>query len=101
MPYAQFAEVSFYVVAHADDWQLFMHPNVFNDLITPSGKVVFIITTAGDAGANELFWAAREEGMKSSIRFCLAPLGMLSESSGIRECNHHNIHYWSVNTVTC
>lgn len=101
MPNEQFTEVSFYVVAHADDWQLFMQPNVYNDLVAPYSKVVFIITTAGDAGFSETYWTSREEGSKSSLRFCLAPLAALSESSGTREFNCHNINCWSVNNSTC
>ena len=65
--------VTFYVVAHADDWQLFMNPDAFKDITMPDSKVVFIVTTAGDAGKEDNYWKAREEGMKSSIRFCLAP----------------------------
>ncbi len=95
-----FAEISFYIVAHADDWQLFMQPNVYNDLVAQGSKVVFIITTAGDGGAGETYWAAREEGSKSSLRFCLAPLGALSQSSGTRKFNYHNINYWLVNNTT-
>ncbi len=93
--------VSFYVVAHADDWQLFMHPNAYNDLIASDSKVVFIITTAGDAGADETYWGAREEGAKSSIRFCLAPIAALSQSNGTRIFNNHSIIYWSTNNATC
>jgi GlcNAc-PI de-N-acetylase len=99
-PSQQFAKISFYIVAHADDWQLFMHPHVYNDLIAPDCKVIFIITTAGDAGLGEKYWAAREEGSKSSIRFCLAPLFVLSESNGRKEFNSHAVHYWSINNTT-
>ncbi len=101
MPNEQFTKISFYVVAHADDWQLFMQPNAYNDLVAPGSKVVFIVTTAGDAGAGETYWLAREEGSKSSLRFCLAPLAALSESSGTKEFNQHTINYWSVNNATC
>lgn len=97
----QFTEISFYVVAHADDWQLFMQPNACKDLVAPDSKVVFIITTAGDAGAAQTYWAAREEGLKSSIRFCLAPLATLSQYSGSREFNNYSIGCWSVNNAIC
>lgn len=96
-----FAEVSFYIIAHADDWQLFMQPNAYKDLITPRNKVVYIITTAGDAGNDEKYWAAREEGTKSSIRFCLAPISNLSESNSTEVYNLHKISYWSCNNATC
>ena len=94
-------EVSFYVVAHADDWQIFMHPNVYNDLVASKSKVVFIITTAGDAGVNEIYWLAREEGCKSSIRFCLAAFAPLLEASSVRVFNHHNVTSWSANNTCC
>jgi hypothetical protein len=97
----QYTEVSFYIVAHADDWQLFMQPNAFKDLVAPGHKVVFIIITAGDAGNEERYWRAREEGCKSSVRFCLAPFTDLSESDGIREFNNHPVHYWSANNAIC
>jgi len=101
MPNEQFTEISFYIVAHADDWQLFMYPNVYNDLVASGSKVVYVITTAGEAGADERFWAAREEGTKSSLRFCLAPFAALLQSSGTREFNHHNINYCSIKNSTC
>jgi len=96
----QFDKISCYVVAHADDWQLFMHPNVYIDLTAHDCKVIFIITTAGDAGMGERYWKAREEGSKSSVRFCLAPSSSFSETSGKRKFNDHTVHYWSVNNTT-
>ena len=57
-----FNELSFYVCAHQDDWQLLMGKNAQDDISnfhertdsndptpTSGGKVVFIYTTAGDA----------------------------------------------------
>src|SRR3954454_18953043 len=96
-----YAEVSFYIVAHADDWQLFMQPNAYKGLVDADHKVVFIVTTAGDAGNEERYWRAREEGCKSSIRFCLAPLSDISESGGTREFNNHPITFWSVSNLIC
>lgn len=87
----------FYIVAHADDWQLFMNPETYNDLVDPVKKVIFIITTAGDAGKGELFWRAREEGMKSSILYCLAPSQLLQYSEGYKKIENHSIFFWSVN----
>lgn len=101
MPNEPSTEISFYVVAHADDWQLFMQPNAYNDIVASGSKVVFIVTTAGDAGAGQTYWAAREEGMKSSIRYCLAPLAGFSELSGTKLFNHHSITCFSANNATC
>jgi hypothetical protein len=100
MPYSTFSKISFYVVAHADDWQLFMQPNAYTDLVANNTKVVFIITTAGDAGDHKTYWAAREEGCKSSIRFCLASLAAIKESGGFVEKSNHTINYWSANNAT-
>lgn len=52
----------YYVVAHQDDWQLFYGQQAFLDLAEPEGRVVFIYTTAGDAGRTDGWWQAREQG---------------------------------------
>lgn len=96
-----YAGVSFFIVPHADDWQLFMQPNAYTALLAPGQRVVFIITTAGDAGSGERYWKAREEGCKSSIRFCLAPHAALTELNGVQQFNDHPIYYWLVNNVIC
>ena len=41
--------VAFYFSAHQDDWQLFMNPSAFRDVLD-GAKCVFIHMTAGDAG---------------------------------------------------
>lgn len=99
MGHKQFEEISFYIVAHADDWQLFMNPNAYLDLINEETKVVIIITTAGDAGKGQEYWAAREEGCKSSVRFCLAPHYLIKEHEGTKNINNHEIHFWEANNV--
>lgn len=96
----QFTRVSFYIIAHADDWQIFMQPNIYNDLIASDCKIVIIITTAGDAGFDNIFWSAREEGTKSSIRFAVAPHKEIIELSGKREINQHTISFCSLNNST-
>ena len=101
MQIGQGVKTCFYIVAHADDWQLFMCPNVCHDLMNPDCRIVFIITTAGDAGAGERFWRAREDGTKSSVRFCLSPFTKQSETEGTRNVNHHPVCFWSLGNVTC
>src|SRR4051812_15484392 len=96
-----YTEISFYIVAHADDWLLFMQPNAYKDLVASDNKVVFIISTAGDAGEGEKFWRAREEGAKCSIRFCLAPRVSLFQSNNTKEINGHVINYWVLNNIAC
>ena len=61
-----------YVSAHPDDWQLFMNPNAYHDLQNPENKVIFLHSTAGDAGSgtgNNSYYLAREEGSLRAIRF--------------------------------
>src|SRR6476660_8767342 len=95
------SKTAFNIVAHADDWQLFMQPNGYRALMDSANKIIFIITTAGDVGLGDVYWKAREEGLKSSLRFCMASLGPIQESNGIKEFNGHCIHCWSVNHATC
>jgi len=67
---AQTVEV--FVSAHPDDWQLFMNPNAYHSLETQGTKVIFLHTTAGDAGSgtgNNNYYLAREEGSLRAIRF--------------------------------
>jgi GlcNAc-PI de-N-acetylase len=54
-----------FIVAHQDDWQLF-----FGDRTAASyqagAKMLFIYTTAGDAGYPSSYWLAREQGALGS-----------------------------------
>lgn len=66
--------VNVFVVAHQDDWQLFMNPQAFHSLNEPEGKTVFIHVTAGDAGRGVSgepipYYLAREEGALRAVRF--------------------------------
>jgi hypothetical protein len=67
--------VSFYFSAHEDDWQLFMNPAGFHDVLD-GVKAVFVHVTAGDAGLGTTnggrkhpYYLARENGAESAIRF--------------------------------
>lgn len=63
---------SIYVSAHPDDWQLFMNPNAYHSVKNYDEKVIFIHTTAGDAGNGtgyNNYYLAREEGSLRAIRF--------------------------------
>lgn len=69
-------KVSFYFAAHEDDWQLFMNPSAFEDVINGAAKTIFIHVTAGDAGLGlggggrkHPFYLARENGAETAIRF--------------------------------
>lgn len=94
---AQDAKV--YVSTHPDDWQLFMNPNAYKDLQNPENKVIFLHTTAGDAGCGTgctSYYLAREEGSKRAIRFmCNAINPDLQQGSEMNEAhviiNGHSI----------
>ena len=69
-------KVSFYFAAHEDDWQLFMNPSAFEDVVNGAAKTVFIHMTAGDAGLGMglggrkyPLYLARENGSETAIRF--------------------------------
>jgi hypothetical protein len=69
-------KVSFYFAAHEDDWQLFMNPSAFQDVVKSAAKTVFVHLTAGDAGLGtglggrkHPFYLARENGAEAAIRF--------------------------------
>ena len=59
------------LVAHQDDWQLFMGDVVAKRVRT--GKpVAFIYLTAGDDGRDSLYWTTRERGALESTRVATA-----------------------------
>ena len=88
----------FYIVPHADDWQLFMQPNAYNDIQTGK-RVVFIMVTAGDAGLGEQYWKAREKGCVNSILYCLATSGDCVVTNGVKTLLNESITYTSINNV--
>jgi hypothetical protein len=60
------SSTSFYVVAHEDDWQLFMGLNAALDVPAPDSKTVFVHTTAGDAGLGTGTGAMRLRGDRAA-----------------------------------
>ncbi len=93
------SKVSFYFAAHEDDWQLFMNPNAFNDVMGGSRKTVFLHVTAGDAGLGagsngreHPFYLARENGALQAIRFMVdADKNPIKDSEGPVSFNGHSI----------
>lgn len=68
--------VAFYFAAHQDDWQLFMNPPAFADVLDETCRCVFVHVTAGDAGLGlgsggrkHPLYLARENGAEAAIRF--------------------------------
>ena len=60
-------KVSFYFAAHEDDWQLFMNPSAFEDVINGAAKTVFVHLTAGDAGLG-IGWRRPQASVLSGAR---------------------------------
>ena len=63
------------VVAHQDDWQLFMG-DVVAGRIRSGARTVFIYLTAGDDGRDSLYWTTREHGALESTRIAAAGLAI-------------------------
>lgn len=57
-----------HVVAHQDDWMLFHGDEAARHLADASQPVVFIHTTAGDAGEQAGWWEARELATVMAVR---------------------------------
>ena len=102
-------KVSFYFAAHEDDWQLFMNPSAFQDVIDGAAKTVFVHMTAGDAGLGigwggrkHQFYLARENGAEAAIHFMADADGIpTDEVAEHRTFNGHSIYRLSYrNTVS-
>ena len=101
-------KVSLYFAAHEDDWQLFMNPSAFEDVIGGAAKTVFVHITAGDnglgigsGGRKRPYYLARENGALDAIRFMAdadkAPIG---NSAGAMTFNGHAVFRVSyLNTI--
>lgn len=55
------------VVAHQDDWQLFMG-DVVTQRLRSGNRGVFVYLTAGDDGRDSVYWQTRERGALQSTR---------------------------------
>jgi hypothetical protein len=83
--------VAFYVSPHQDDWQFFRGEQAWVDLRVPDVRIVFIYTTAGDAGQEDGWWEAREKGALASIRSVIPPAPL---KSVVRTVAGHPITVW-------
>ena len=99
---------SFYVAAHPDDWQLFMNPTAYNEIRQSGVKVVFIYTTAGDAGNGtgtigrpQPYYVAREEGARAAVRFAATKTNGTTGITSTQTRNGHGIpRYTYLNTAS-
>lgn len=58
---------SFIVIAHQDDWQLFMGSGVYARIRDPLCRLVIICTTAGNGQHDEYHWKSRLSGAVLSV----------------------------------
>lgn len=70
--------VDAFVVAHADDWQLFMGDVMVRARLAGAPTLV-VILSAGDAGRATAFWQARERGALASMAAARALAGQAPE----------------------
>jgi LmbE family N-acetylglucosaminyl deacetylase len=102
--------LSVFVVAHPDDWQLFMNPAAFHALDEPHEKAVFVHVSAGDAGRGVSgeptpYYLAREEGALRAIRFMAnaagfgAALGAATEPRVVERAGHPVARHTYANAV--
>ena len=71
------------LVAHQDDWQLFMG-DVVALRVQTRNPVVFIYLTAGDNGRDSLYWTTRERGALKSTRIAA---GAAATDSAADQCS--------------
>lgn len=64
------APVDIVIVAHADDWQVFLG-DVVVDRLRDGRRGVFIYLTAGDHGRDSVYWRRRETAALQSTRVAL------------------------------
>ncbi len=78
-----------YIVAHPDDWQLFMGDVAFAQ-IADGQRVVFIYLTSGGANRPPAYWQARERGAAASVHVAIKKVDTL-ETQPIMKCHQITI----------
>ena len=102
--------LSVFVVAHPDDWQLFMNPAAFHAMNEPHERAVFVHVSAGDAGRALTgeptpYYLAREEGALRAIRFlanainATAALGADTRPADVDRAGHQVARHTYANAV--
>jgi len=76
------AQHDVFIVAHQDDWQLFMG-DVVAKQIRAGDSVTFIYLTAGDDGRDSVYWQTRERAALQSTRLAIGATGT---DSGVARC---------------
>ena len=78
------AQRDVFVVAHQDDWQLFMG-DIVAKKIKAGDAATFIYLTAGDDGRDSLYWQTRERAALESIRLII--IGVKAGDSAAVSCS--------------
>jgi LmbE family N-acetylglucosaminyl deacetylase len=102
--------LSVFVVAHPDDWQLFMNPAAFHAMNGLHEKAVFVHVSAGDAGRGvggepTPYYLAREDGALRAIRFmanavnATAALGTDTKPEAVERAGHKVASHTYANAV--
>ena len=84
-----------YIVAHADDWQIFFGDHAYTSFQN-AASMLFIFTTAGDAGKPQAYWMARERGALASVDNII---GAGAWSCGSQTVRNHPIYRCQKNSV--
>lgn len=84
-----------YIHAHEDDWQLFMSDRTYDSFLN-AGQLLFIYTTAGDAGGTTAFWQARENAAMAAVDSIIgagtwACANQTIGTHAIRRCTKSNV----------
>src|SRR4029077_7914649 len=81
-----------FVVAHQDDWQLFMGESVAKR-IRAGHSAPFVYLTAGDDGRDSLYWQTRERAALQSTLVAVGPAAPNANaiSCSTREISEHTI----------
>jgi LmbE family N-acetylglucosaminyl deacetylase len=78
------------VVAHQDDWQLFMG-DVLTERLRSGNRGVFVYLTAGDDGRDSTYWQSREQAALQSTRIAAGlPVGQSFACSRV-DIREHSI----------
>lgn len=96
-----FNKATFFIVAHMDDWQLFMNPIVARELSYPENKVVLIHTTGNDAGYDLVHCFGKEAATISSIHFGISHLRNTNGFRNTIQINNHILHRWVGINIIC
>jgi hypothetical protein len=84
------ASVDAIIIAHQDDWQLFMG-DVVAQRVRAGHRVIFVYITAGDDGRDSAYWATRERGALQSTRIAAGAVALdssPSECASVRVLDH-------------